>query len=216
MLLSELEVGSYLCYSPRGESDVAKNSRAWMRQLKNEQPYGDPPLPTSVYVARRLAAQMEETPLAGLLTERVVLVPVPGSAPGQKGWLWPPLEIARALQAQGLAAEVLPCSKRRVGVKKSSTSSPEDRPRAAQHYDSFEVEGCIPAPEEIVLVDDVVTRGATLLAAGSRLHESFPEARIRAFAVIRTVSNAEELVTIRDPRMEWIRLKPDGETLRRP
>lgn len=216
MLLSELEVGSYLCYSPRGESDLAKRSQVWMRRLKNEQPYGDPPRPTSVYVAQRLAAEVEKTPLAGLLGERVVLVPVPGSSPGQKGWLWPPLQIARALQAQRLAVEVLPCLKRRVGVKKSSTSSPEDRPRAADHYDSLEIEGRLPAPEEIVLVDDVVTREATLLAAASRLHESFPEARIRSFSVIRTVSNPDELVTIRDPRMEWIRLKPDGDTLRRP
>jgi phosphoribosylpyrophosphate synthetase len=216
MLLSELEVGSYLCYSPRGESEVAKNSRVWMRQLKNEQPYGVPPIPTSVYVARRLAAQIRETPLAGLLTERAVLVPVPGSAPAQKGWLWPPLEIARALHAVRLAAEVLPCLKRRVGVRKSSTSSPENRPRAAEHYESLEVEGRLSAPDEIVLVDDVVTRGATLLAAASRLREAFPQTRVRAFAVIRTVSNPEDLVKIGDPQMEWVRLKQDGDTLRRP
>ena len=106
--------------------------------------------------------------------------------------------------------------KRRKGVKKSSTAPSEDRPRSAEHYDSLEVEGSIPAPEEIVLVDDVVTRGATLLAAATRLRETFPEVRVRAFAVIRTVSNPEEFVSIRDPRMEWIRLRPDGETFRRP
>ena len=216
MLLSELQVGSYLCYSPRGGTPLSDRSRVWMRRLKNEQPYGDPPRPTSVYIAARLASEIAATPLADLLTRKAVLVPVPGSAPAQKGWLWPPLQIARALLAQGLAAEVLTCLRRREGVKKSSTSSPEDRPRPMQHYESLEVEGRLPAPEDIVLVDDVVTRGATLLAAASRLHESYPEARIRSFAVIRTVSHPEELVALRDPRMEWIRLKPDGETLRRP
>ncbi|MBV8852392.1 MAG: hypothetical protein JOY91_03270 [Sinobacteraceae bacterium] len=39
-----------------------------------------------------------------------------------------------------------------------------------------------------MLIDDVVTKGRTLLAAAMRLHESFPQASIQAFALFRTMS----------------------------
>jgi len=46
-------------------------------------------------------------------------------------------------------------------------------------------------PTQITVVDDVVTRGSTLLACSWVLAERFPHAIIRALAVVRTMSNAE-------------------------
>ena len=40
----------------------------------------------------------------------------------------------------------------------------------------------------ILLVDDVITRGRTLAAAAMRLHEAFPNAEIRAFALVRAMN----------------------------
>lgn len=37
----------------------------------------------------------------------------------------------------------------------------------------------------IIIVDDVVTRGATIMGAAARLREAFPNARIRAFTIAR-------------------------------
>jgi pyrimidine operon attenuation protein/uracil phosphoribosyltransferase len=39
----------------------------------------------------------------------------------------------------------------------------------------------------MVLIDDVITKGRTILAAAARLHEAFPGADIRAFALVRTM-----------------------------
>ena len=66
-----------------------------------------------------------------------------------------------------------------------------------------------------MLVDDVVTRGATLIGAASRLVEVFPHARVRAFAILRTVSNTDQLAQIVDPVVGRITLR-DGETYREP
>jgi hypothetical protein len=64
-------------------------------------------------------------------------------------------------------------------------------------------------------VDDVVTRGATLLGAASRLADALPAARVRAFAAIRTISNPEEFSSITAQVIGRIEYR-DGETFRRP
>lgn len=43
----------------------------------------------------------------------------------------------------------------------------------------------------IVLVDDVVTRGATLLGCASLLMSALPQIEVGAFAAVRTMSSAE-------------------------
>ena len=49
------------------------------------------------------------------------------------------------------------------------------RPTAEQHYESISVQGILSEPEEILLVDDVVTRGVTLLGCANRLADAFPK-----------------------------------------
>lgn len=59
----------------------------------------------------------------------------------------------------------------------------------------------------LTLVDDVVTRGRTLLAAAARLSEVFPAAEIRAFALLRTLGRNERLHGLLDPyegEVRWI------------
>lgn len=65
-------------------------------------------------------------------------------------------------------------------------------------------------------MDDVITRGATLLGAVNKLADAFPNAKIRAFAFMRTMSNSAEFVNIFDPRKGKIILRDDGSTIRRP
>jgi gamma-glutamylcysteine synthetase len=69
--------------------------------------------------------------------------------------------------------------------------------------------------EEIVLVDDVVTRGATLLGAANRLTEAFPNVRIRAFAAMRTMTPPLVFRAINDPCIGTIELR-GIDTFRRP
>ena len=71
-------------------------------------------------------------------------------------------------------------------------------------------------PDEIVLIDDIVTRGATLLGPANRLADVFPQTRIRAFAAMRTISNPDEFNELYDPCVGTIELRESGDTLRRP
>ena len=52
---------------------------------------------------------------------------------------------------------------------------------------------------KLTLIDDVITRGRTLLAAAGRLREAFPRAEIRAFALLRTLGPSETLRQVLDP-----------------
>ena len=55
------------------------------------------------------------------------------------------------------------------------------------HYDSFTVHDLMPTPfPTIVLVDDFITKGRTMIAACSRVSESFPDHDVRAFTIFRT------------------------------
>lgn len=59
-------------------------------------------------------------------------------------------------------------------------------------------------PAQITLVDDVITQGATALAAASRLAEVFPESEIGVFALVRTRGLVEDIDSIVDPVSGWI------------
>lgn len=117
------------------------------------------------------------------------LVPVPKSALMLPGTLWVPDRLAKALYNNGLGKGVAQCLWRKSPLPKSATSLPHLRPKAAHHYSSLEVNKVIINPEEILLIDDIVTRGATLLGAANKLKDSFPDVRIRAFAAMRTTSS---------------------------
>ena len=81
----------------------------------------------------------------------------------------------------------------------------------------MEVQGSLAPPDDLVLVDDIVTRGATLMGAANRLLEVFPNARISAFVAMRTISESTEFTNIYDPRIGTIHYRDDyDDTLRRP
>lgn len=174
-------------YSPRGTGYASEASRMLCMRLKA----GDPKcLPAYAGQVRELA--MRHEPLAGLFGREVMLVPVPGSAPSSAG-VWAAERLAMALHGVGLGKSVWPGVQRRFGVRKSATALNADRPTVRQHHESFVVSplptaaGLSTPPSPIVLVDDVITRGRTILAAAARLHEAFPNADIRAFALVRTM-----------------------------
>ena len=63
------------------------------------------------------------------------------------------------------------------------------------------------APDRIALVDDVVTKGRTLLACAMRLREVYPQAELRAFALVRTmglVPDIEQLIQPCDGQISWV------------
>ena len=131
--------------------------------------------------------------------------PVPRRSPLQSGWMWPSKMITDALFEAGFVRGVSTCLVRSKSIEKSAfIKRGEPRPLPRNHYDTLSLNPTIINSENITLVDDIVTRGATLLGCAGRLTEAYPEKHIRSFAVIRTQSDGE-LESILDPECGFIK-----------
>jgi len=144
------------------------------------------------------------------------LVPAPKSSLTQPDTLWASERIAKALVAEGVGCQVVYCLTRTKPVAKAASCSPSSRPTAQQHYESLTVQGALSKPEDIVIVDDIVTRGATLLGCANRLADAFPRCRITAFAAMRTISNPNEFQTYTRQPKEPSSLRPQEKPTENP
>ncbi len=214
--LSQLQFGSLLTYTPRGGSAEAKLSKDVMYLLKKDGFTGTPPILMSEWIAKITQEKMMELPFASFFGSNTILVPAPRSSLMQPNSLWVPERIATALVKRGIGKSVSACLTRKTAVPKAAFCAPQDRPTAADHYTSIFVQGGLAEPDEILLIDDVVTRGATLIGAANRLADSFPRTHIRAFAAVRTISNASEFQRIYNPCVGTIDLLETGESFRTP
>jgi len=216
MNLSQLEFGALLTYAPRGDSQEIKDSRDVMYALKQDRFVGAPPILMSEYLSKIMKQKMDALPFASFFQPNTILVPVPKSSLMQPNTLWVPERIATALVKAGIGNEVASCLIRAKPVPKSALCTPSERPIAAQHYESMSVQKSLSKPNEILLVDDVVTRGATLLGAANRLADAFPQSHIRAFAAMRTISNPNQFKKVYDPCIGTIDLTEYGDSFRTP
>ena len=190
-LLSSVPFAALLTYSPRGTSEVSVRSRRWRDAVKSAR---------SPELERCALKLIELGGLEPFFGPGVTLVPAPRSAPTRDhGALWPARLICEVLAAKGLGREILPCLERTAAVPKSAFAAQGARPNPVVHFGSMAVASVLVPPERITVVDDVVTKGATLLAAASRLKEAFPSAEVRTFAILRTMGRVEKVERIVDP-----------------
>ena len=163
-----------------------------------------------------LKNKFQTLPFSKLFESNPILVPIPKSSLKANDTLWVPKLLALAIHKRGYGSEVTECIHRVTPLKKSATSYSKDRPKAFDHYRTIEIRNnLISNPKEILLVDDIITRGATLLGAANRISMAFPDAKISSFAAIRTVSPPDTFTQIFDSRIGRIALS-NGDTFRRP
>ena len=196
---SKTEFTSFLQYAPRGSSTVSVASRDIAYKVKQDGYVSN--VRIIDHAAKRLFEEIPNYPFLGdYFNDSVTLVPAPRSAPLLRNALWAPRRICEAIKVFGLAASILPCLERTQPVRKSATAAPGQRPGPEDHYNSVKVNAprLISNPKAITLVDDVITRGSTLLGLLVRLQEAFPGTSIRCFALIRTVSHGD-IASILDP-----------------
>jgi predicted amidophosphoribosyltransferase len=163
----------------------------------------------------RLVQRIPGSRLEGFFDGAWALVPMPGSAAYAKAnSVTPTRSICRAMHASGLGERVLPILRRVQTVQKSAFSSPSERPSAVAHFESMAVE--LPLheapPARVLLVDDVVTRGATAMGAAARLRASFPEVTVALFTIARLDPMTEAFY---DPCVGVITIQADGSQVRR-
>lgn len=224
IVLRGVTFASCYVYSPGGAGVSSVRSRLMRSLLKERDAY------FMDKYADRVRQQVAEGPsLAGFFRASSVLVPIPGSMPRAGHGACVADQLALALLSEGLGCALWRGLRRISPVRKSATSVPGARPTVADHYGSLAV--CDAAaiecasglaarelrlpPRQIVLVDDVVTKGRTLLAAAARMREAFPDAEIRAFALIRTMGLTPEVDHLLDPCVGEIRWRC-GDACRRP
>lgn len=218
MKISQIDFGSFLTYSPYGVTDIEKRSRTARTNLKRDEFINieSKQLLMSDYLAGLIKKRLDTLPFASFFNENSVLIPVPSSSLLQPNSIWAPELLANALVKVGLGKDAKSCLQRVEAVAKSSKVSSENRPKVVDHYNSMAVQKILDEPKEILVIDDIVTRGSTLLGAVNRLADAFPNTKIRGFAFMRTITNSNEFESIVKPCTGKITLRDDGWPLRRP
>ena len=148
----------------------------------------------------------------------VIILPAPGHAPIRDGSSWPIQDLAIALgkYSMGQAHNWLRRTER---VQKSAFAGPGQRPTALDHYSTIALypDSSLFRPSRITVLDDVVTRGATLYGCVRRVRDTFPDADVVAFAVVRTLSNVPSIDNMFNPvEKGTIRSDLAGTTSRTP
>jgi hypothetical protein len=225
-LLSRISFRAFYAYSPRGsrEDKLHRASQVFCEKIKNDSSYAQG---SAIELAIERLRKEGHPDFELLFEPGVILVPAPSSSPtprdldiplrgGEKDFHWVPRRICEALVVGSRSASWLPLLRRDSRVTRSSRAQAQDRPTPLDHFESLSCRRELLAARRYVVVDDVVTRGATLLACASRLQEAYPEAEILGFALLRSESSPEKFLSILDPRVGTISLRLHGDTLRRP
>lgn len=207
-----MRFASLLVYTPRSRDpeNLGPEPRSIMGMVKGARPN----------VLERIAVRCREhrnRDFAGFFTPTSTLVPIPTSAPAKvPDTLWPGLSIAEALLGHELGRDVQELLVRTVRVPKAHEQSATDRPRMDELVDSLEWQGDLGSNlEQIILVDDVVTRGTTFLAAREVIHRAQPWLRVQGFAAVRTMS-FEVATEPLNPAMGTVELQANGWGHREP
>ncbi len=192
---------SCYAYSPRGVGAASVASRQLCLRVKNTDPEW---LPRYVECLRDRGNAFEVC--ADIFRHDALLVPVPSWKPTADTEVWGASCLVTVLREMGIPGVAWKGLSRTRPLWKSSAAWPAERPTVKDHHDSLAVGHLSTPPARIVLVDDVITRGRTLLGAAVRLRERFPVIEIHAFALLRTLSPGEEVERLLMPcsgRIAW-------------
>jgi len=142
----------------------------------------------------------------------VGLVPVPGHSILYKFAALQSLQIAKSLMNVGLSSTIYNLIERTTTIRRSSFQITEERPTVEEHIETLEVFPQLINQETLVLVDDIVTKGTTLVACAQMLSKIYPEKEIKFFAAMRTTST--DLINFYEPVSSTIFYYDSGKTFR--
>jgi hypothetical protein len=203
-LISSVRYGTLLNYSPRGRSDISVKSNGWCRNVKNGK---------VGYIEKIVARVLRESEtFTDFFSSLPVLVPIPSSSLPMRDALSVPKLIADKMVEAGLGGRVSEYLVRNIAVPKSATAAYGMRPSTRDHYNSIIVNNNqVFTPKNIVLVDDVLTKGCTAYACFALLKDSFPNSNILVFAPFRTQGLIPDIEVFVEPSTGQIRF--DGNAI---
>jgi len=169
--LSAISCASWLVYATRATDEDAKRVKKLILSIKTDRVHGSSGLPVVQLVIEKLAKRLDDTSRA-VFGGHPMLVPVPGSSLTKPHTVWPSQRVCEELVRQGLGQDILPVVSRTTAVPKSAGSA--TRPPLHQHIDSLTVQARLSPPSRLLLVDDVVTSGTTMMACAIKLAQAFP------------------------------------------
>ncbi len=108
--------------------------------------HGSSQIPTSNYLAKQIKQNIDELPFADYFNETTLLVPAPSSSSTKPNFLRITERLANALVMAGLGKHTKLCLERMYDVPKSSRVSANDRPKAAEHYNSIKAQKILTDP----------------------------------------------------------------------
>jgi hypothetical protein len=196
-----LRCGAFLVYPPRPTSEPERKVRDLILAIKRD---GTDPRTGRVYadvVVERLA-RLRPSQLDDVLVPDATLVPIPPRTLQRPHSVWPPRTIAVALVRHGFGRTLSPLLERRSPIRKSAGSA--NRPTVQEHYESMAVRPSLLRPSRVLLIDDVVTRGATLMGAARVLWAAFgTDLDIAGFA-LAYVKSGDPAQRVVDPSVHHI------------
>ncbi len=151
--------------------DAVRSGEPWRDGKREiEDPYGAS--------ARRLRRTFPRL----FLNRTFVPVPRARNSRGLEDDQWPSLKLAEAYAEEGTACRVVRLFRRAKALRKPSARSGELGPTVAQHLTTL-ASTAEEVPPGIVLVDDLVERGTTLIACATRLTKQGWQGQVDALVV---------------------------------
>jgi hypothetical protein len=194
----KFECGCLVAYRSRSDAppgvEKGKELALLVKGGKLVLPAGEPrPILAADYVVRLIGGLPSDHPLHALFGPGHVIVPAPGHALNQPGKS--PLGLlAERMAAAGLGMGFEDVIKRKVAVPKMSLQPAGQRFGHAQHRETMEAKAISTPASTILVIDDVVTSGATLYAACLAISDANPGVKVKAFGVSRTDQSAAEFM----------------------
>lgn len=201
-----INYGTLLDYSPYGDSEESAKSRLFRGAIKAGRP-------TEIDL---LIKNIKDSPELIEFFKDSTLVPIPKSSPHLPGSTFPSLEICKAIANNRFSLGINSCLRRITPIRKSSLQTSGNRPSVKEHYDTLSVDITIMPTKKIILVDDVLTRGSVSVACVHKMEESYPDADIYVFALLRTKSFVADIEKVINPSVNKINYYPvSGKTYRK-
>ena len=204
---SKLRVGSLLIFPSQGQSKVSDLARRTVRfGVKKDTVIPDTEIMVIPYAAQHLVKIMPGTELEDFLKLAGTLVPVPTSQIQQPDSLWPGKRIAEELLEVGVGRRIEFALSRTRTVRRSSQSASEERLKPEEHVASIEATAIRSQSGVITLVDDVVTRGSTMVACAALIQQLMPGATVQGLALARVDrdSDLSDINEMPKPKVETI------------